>query len=257
MKNRTVLISGGTSGLGLATTKAFLEKEATVVVAARSRDKFEQNLDQTHPHLHFISTDFSEMDSVRDLYQQITVSFKTIDIAVNNVGASVMKPLIACEEEDFDQVMNVNLKSLWLSMKYQIRMMLDDSTADKHIVNVSTINGLGGAEYISLYAAAKAGVISLTKSAALEHAKSNIIINAIVPGPFTTPMLDSALLAQAGGSKDQQKVIEEQYKQFIPQGRFGDPKEFAEAVLWLCKGNSKYISGHSLIMDGGMSSRFR
>jgi NAD(P)-dependent dehydrogenase (short-subunit alcohol dehydrogenase family) len=257
MKNKIVLISGGSSGLGLASTKAFLEREATVIVAARSREKFELNLDANHPGLHFIATDFSKMASVKQLYEQLSTKFKTIDIALNNVGGSVMKPLTDCDEDDFDQVMNVNLKSLWLGMKYQIRMMQQDSTADKFIVNVSSVNGLGGAEYISLYAAAKAGVISLTKSAALEHAKSNITINSIVPGPFATPLLDGALLAQAGGSKEQQKAIEEQYKQFIPKGRFGEPHEFAEAVLWLCQGSSKYISGHTLIMDGGMSSRFR
>lgn len=257
MKDKIVLISGGSSGLGLAATKAFIGAGARVIVASRSLEKFTEHLGKPTTQLRFISTDFSDMESVRALYQNIAEEFEAIDIAVNNVGTAVIKPLTDYEEEEFDYVLNVNLKSLWLGMKYQIPMMLKDKTKHRHIVNVASINGLGGVEFASLYAAAKAGVISLTKSAALELATSNIAVNAIVPGPFETPMLHNALKAQAGGDSTQQKIIEAQYKQFIPKGRFGDPDEFAQTVLWLCTEGKGYISGHSLIIDGGMTSRFR
>lgn len=257
MEGKIVLISGGTSGLGLATTKLFLAKSATVIVASRSREKFEKVLDASNKNLEFISTDFNDMESVKNLYKVIQTNYSTLDIAVNNVGNAVMKPITAYSEKDFDYQMNVNLKSLWLSLKNQIPLMVKEENKSKHIINVSSVNGLGGAEYASLYSAAKAGVISLTKSAALELAQSNISINVVVPGPFDTPMLDCALLAQAGGNTETKKQVEEQYKQFIPKGRFGNPDEFAETVVWLCEGNNKYMSGHSIILDGGLSSRFR
>lgn len=255
--NKIILISGGTSGIGLATTKLFLSQGDTVVIASRSREKFEANLDRFSDKLRFIECDYRDMDSVKNLYRIIQYEYSSIDIAVNNVGLAIMKSLVDFEEEDFDATFNVNLKSLWLSLKHQIPLMMKDKENEKHIINISSINGLGGAEYISLYSAAKAGVISLTKSAALEYSQSNISINAIVPGPFQTPMLNEALLSQAKQNDEQYLAISEQYKQIIPKGRFGDPSEIAEAVLWLTQGKSKFLSGHSLIIDGGLSSRFR
>lgn len=257
MRDKQVIISGGTSGLGLATVNAFLKEGANVVVASRSRERFEKEFSNTNSKVHFLQTDFGNMESVNTLYHRVEKDYKSIDIAINNVGHAEMKPLTGYTEADFDHSINVNLKSLWLSLKHQIKLMTADTSNRKHIINISSINGLGGAEYLSLYAAAKAGVISLTKSAALEHAQSNISINAIVPGPFETPMLEKALHSQAGGDKGKQMAIEEQYKQMIPKGRFGRPNEFAEVILWLCQGKSTYLSGHSLILDGGMTSRFR
>ena len=254
---KLILISGGTSGIGLAATQLFLSKGYTVIIASRSQEKFEANLDHFSGNLRFIKTDFNDMDSVRNLYSTIQNEFSSIDIAVNNVGLAIMKSIVDFEEEDFDASINVNLKSLWLSLKHQIPLMIKDKENEKHIINISSINGLGGAEYISLYSAAKAGVISLTKSAALEYSQSNISINTIVPGPFETPMLNEALLGQADGNQKQKDAIAEQYKQVIPKGRFGDPVEIAEAILWLTQGKSKFLSGHSLIIDGGLSSRFR
>lgn len=254
---KTVLITGGSSGLGLATTREFRDKGATVIVASRNLDKFERNLGQQTENLVFIETDFNDMASINELYKRIEKDFPELDIAINNIGSAQQKPLTETTEADFDYSINVNLKSLWLGLKYQILLMQKDKNREKHIINVSSINGLGGAEYLSIYASAKAGVLSLTKSASLETAGTNISINAIVPGPFETPMFESALDAQSGGDDKQKKKIKEQYKNYIPQGRFGNPVEFAKTILWLCEGNSKYISGHSLIIDGGMSSRFR
>lgn len=254
---KIIVISGGTSGIGLATANLFLSKGDTVIVASRSQKKFESNLGGPSKNLRFIETDFNNMDSVRNLYSVIQNEYSTIDIAINNVGMAIMKPMVDFEEEEFDSTFNVNLKSLWLSLKYQIPQMMKDEANEKHIINISSINGLGGAEYISLYSAAKAGVISLTKSAALEYSHSNISINAVVPGPFETPMLNEALMTQANGNQEQKKSLVEQYKQMIPKGRFGNPMEIAETILWLTESKSKFISGHSLIIDGGLSSRFR
>lgn len=257
MQTKTVLITGGTSGLGLATAKAFIAKGATVIIASRTHSKFEKNLGEATEKLIFIATDFNDMSSVNALYKTISNQYPNLDVAINNVGTADLKSLVEVSEDEFDRTINVNLKSLWLSLKHQITMMLKDPNNDKKIINISSINGLGGAEYLSIYAAAKAGVISLTKSAALETAHSNITINAIVPGHFDTPMLQAALDVQSAGDEKRRKAIEIKYKQFIPKGRFGNPDELAKTVLWLCEGDVKYISGHSFIIDGGMTSRFR
>lgn len=181
MEHKIALVTGGTSGLGLATVKKFQEEGVTIIVASRSREKFEKAFGKAFEQLHFIPTDFSDMHSVENLYAEIGDSFDKLDFAINNVGSSELKPFTAYSDQDFDYIMNVNLKSLWFGMKQQIRLMKRDSQNSKHIINVSSINGLGGAEYLSLYSAAKAAVISLTKSVVIEMAKSNISINTIVP----------------------------------------------------------------------------
>lgn len=257
MKNKIVLITGGTSGLGLATVKKFQKDGATILIASRSKEKFEKAFRGNSEQLHFIPTDFSDIHSLEALYGEIREKFEKLDIAINNVGSSELKPFLAYTANDFDNIMNVNFKSLWYGMKQQLLLMKNDKENHKHIINVSSINGLGGAEYLSIYAAAKAAVISLTKSVAIETAQSNISINAIVPGPFETQLLEDALRTQAGGNGEKLAAVKEQYKQFIPVGRFGNPEEFAETVYWLCQDKSRYLSGHSLILDGGMSSRFR
>lgn len=257
MKDKTVLITGGTSGLGLATAKAFISKGATVIIASRTRSKFEANLGKTNEKLIFIKTDFNNMASVKALYDTILKNHPNLDIAINNVGTANLKPLTEITEDEFDTTINVNLKSLWLGLKHQIKMMQKNPNNNKKIINISSINGLGGAEYLSIYAAAKAGVISLTKTAALETVNSNITINAIVPGPFDTPMLQDALEVQSGGDADKKKAIVARYKQFIPKGRFGNPEEVAKTILWLCEGDVNFISGHAFIIDGGMTSRYR
>lgn len=257
-KSKVVLVTGGSSGLGLATTQAFLETGATVVVASRKEDKLAENM-QPYPqdNLYFVATDFGVHKDIKQLFEKINDRFKKLDIAINNVGGGLMKPLLAYEDEEFDFVNQLNFKSIWQSMKYEIPLMLEDNQTTKHIINVSSVNGLGGLPHGSLYAANKAALLSLTKSAAMEYATSNISINAIVPGAFKTPMLRTALEIQAGGDLAATQAIENQYKQFIPKERFGRPEEFAETILWMCSGKVPYLSGHSLILDGGMTSRFR
>ena len=194
---------------------------------------------------------------IKPLFEQIESDFGRLDFAINCAAgeSGIGKTLTGFSEEEFDTTMNVNLKSLWLCMKHEILLM--QKTGSGYIVNVSSVNGLGGVEGGSLYAASKAAVIALSKSAALEPAQTNIAVHAVAPGAFDTPLLRKAMEAQTGGNPEKLPQIRQQYEQAIPAGRIGDPKEFAETIMWLCTGRAPYMAGHSLIIDGGMSSRFR
>jgi NAD(P)-dependent dehydrogenase (short-subunit alcohol dehydrogenase family) len=153
--------------------------------------------------------------------------------------------------------MALNLKSVWLSMRHEIRQMLAQQPRGGAIVNTSSVNGLGGVPQAALYAAAKAGVIALTKSAALEYARVGIRINALVAGAFQTPMLESMMDRVSGGNPQTRQEVAERYAQMAPMGRIGRPEEAAEAVLWLCSDPASYVTGHSMIVDGGFTASMR
>lgn len=256
--SKIVLVTGGSSGLGLATAQAFAAKEAQVIIASRNEEKLQKNWpDFKNEGITFIPTDFSSIAQVHQLFEQIKDTFGKLDIAINNAASSQLKAITDCEETDFDYNIQVNLKSVWLSMKHELLLMAPDTENAKHIINVSSVNGLGGAEYASLYAACKAGVISLAKSAALEYANSHIAINALVPGAFDTPMLQEAMAMHSQGDPEKLEAVKKQYYSFIPRGRFGKAEEFAQTVLWLCWDKAPYLTGSSIILDGGMTSRFR
>jgi NAD(P)-dependent dehydrogenase (short-subunit alcohol dehydrogenase family) len=257
--DKIVLVTGGSSGLGFATAKAFAESGATVVIASRNPQKAQQALSSIRGEVEYIQTDLEQMADVRYLFGQIEARFNRLDIAVNCAASEggIGKPLTAFTEAEFDRTFNINLKSMWLCMKYEIELMQKDPDAETHIVNVSSVNGLGGVEYGALYAASKAGVIALSKSAALELATTNISVDVIVPGAFDTPLLLKAMEAQADGDLEKLSAVRQQYVQMIPKGRIGYPDEFADTVLWMCSTKSSYLLGHTFIIDGGMSSRVR
>jgi NAD(P)-dependent dehydrogenase (short-subunit alcohol dehydrogenase family) len=257
--NKIALVTGGSSGLGLATTKAFAERGATVVIASRDAAKAQQAVASINGNVVYIQTDLEQMAEVYHLFEQIESRYGRLDIAINNAAgeSGIGKPIQAFAEDEFDRTININLKSAWLCMKREIELMQKAPEAGGHIVNVSSVNGLGGVEYGSLYAATKAGVIALAKSAALELVHTNIAVDVIVPGAFDTPLLRKAMETQTGGDPEKLPVVRQQYEQMIPKGRIGYPEEFAETILWLCSGKSPYMSGHTFIMDGGMSSRMR
>ena len=247
-QDKVVVISGGTSGLGLTTAKLFLEAGAIAIVAARSRKRFIANLGQPTSHLMFIETDFNDMKSVKSLYEVIADKYGGV---YSGLKAEEFK------EKDFDSSININFKSVWLCMQYQIKMMQKDALSQKYIINVASSTALGGTEFQSLYCSAKAGVVALTKCVAREFAQSNITTNIIIPGPHATPMILNAIKNESTTDSHEAEIIENKILESIPMGRLGQPEEFAKTVLWLCTGENKFISGHTFIMDGGMSSRYR
>lgn len=257
MKDKVILITGGSSGIGLATALLSAKQGAKVVIAGRNTDKGEQAVEKVKGlggDGLFLKTDISLSEDVKNLINGAVESYGQLDYAVNCAASDegLGKHLADIEEEDYDKQMNVNLKGIWLSMKFEIKQMV--KLGKGAIVNVSSINGLGGAKGASLYSAAKSGLLGLTKAAAQEYATSGIRINAVCAGAFSTPMLDKVFKQI---NPIQPEAVEKQYASAIPLHRVGTPEEAAESILWLCSDASSYVTGHSMIVDGGMSSSFR
>lgn len=256
--NKVVLITGGSSGIGRAAALAFAREGARLVIASRGRERGEavaRELGELGAEARFIPTDVGVSDQVASLVEETVAEFGRLDCALNNAATlevDSFRSTAELDEATFDRDVARNLKSVWVSMKHELAQMLHQEGGA--IVNTSSVNGLGGVPGNAAYAMAKAGVLALTKSAALEHATDGIRINALVAGAFRTPMLETAIEL---ASPDDPSAAEEQYLGAIPMRRIGSPEEAAEAVLWLCSEEASYVTGHGLIVDGGMSAPYR
>lgn len=259
---KVALVTGGSSGIGLAAAKAFAQEGARVVIAARGVQRGKdalRELEAQGAEAEFLPTDVSRAEEVEALVRHTIKRFGRLDFAFNNAATAdvgVHKPTADYTEEEFDRALAFNLKSVWLCMKYEIQQMLQQGGGGA-IVNTSSVNGLGGVAGGALYAAAKAGILGLTKSAAQEYAQQGIRVNALVAGGFRTPMLEGVFLHHAGGDPEGARAVEQQLAQQIPLGRIGRPEEAAETVLWLCSDKASYVTGHSMIVDGGITSPMR
>ena len=188
----------------------------------------------------FVKTDVSNEDDIRSLVEKSTKKFGRLDYAFNNAGIEEsITPLIEQTSDTFDQIMNVNVKGVWLSMKYEIPEMI--RSGDGAIVNMSSTAGVIGNLRMPIYIASKHAVLGLTKSAALEYAKSGIRINAVAPGAVETDMF--------------KRVMEGNPKLSQTLKRTAEPEEIADVVSWLLSNNSTFVLGHTLLVDGGVVSR--
>jgi NAD(P)-dependent dehydrogenase (short-subunit alcohol dehydrogenase family) len=255
---RVALVTGGSSGIGRATALAFAREGASVVIASRGETRGAAVLDEVRAFgaaAEFVRADVSQPGDVEALIARTLSRFGRIDIAVNNaasIDVGVFKPLADYEESEFDAHIGANLKSVWLCMKHEIAHMI--AQGGGAIVNTSSVTGLGGGANSALYAAAKAAVITLSKSAALEYAPLRVRVNALVPGAFRTPMLDQVFDKMSPGDPI---VAEQRYTKRIPLGRIGRPEEAADVVLWLCSDQATYVTGQAIVVDGGMTVTFR
>ncbi len=262
LRGKVALITGGSSGIGRAAAMAFAREGARVVIAARGVERgkdVEREIRAAGGAATFVSTDVSRAEQVQALVESVVAEYGRLDCAFNN-AAALEEPFAMIadfSEEQFDRSVALNLKSVWLCMKHEIRQMLLQDPPGGAIVNTSSVNGLGGVPQASLYAAAKAGVIALTKSAALEYARQGVRINALVAGAFQTPMLADVFQRVSGGNPEARQAIAGKYENMVALGRIGRPEEAAEAVLWLCSDASSYVTGHSLIVDGGLTASVR
>jgi NAD(P)-dependent dehydrogenase (short-subunit alcohol dehydrogenase family) len=259
---KVALVTGGSSGIGKAAAIAFARSGANVVIAARGEQRGTQTVDEITAaggKAIFVPTDVSRSADVKRLVARTVEAFGRLDYAFNNAANpdGSIGLLADLTDEDFDKSVSINLKSVWLGMKYEIRQMLAQEPRGGAIVNTSSANGLGGCPQASFYAAAKAGVIALSKSAAWEYAQQGVRINALVPGAFRTPMLEGSIDRAAAGEPEARQAVEAKWNSMIASGRIGDPAEAAAAVLWLCSDASSYVVGHSLIVDGGITALWR
>lgn len=243
---KVALVTGGSFGIGQATAVAFAARGASVVVADWIEDKEQKTMnlmEEANPtgQYQFITCDVSDSSSVQAMVEQTISIYGRLDFAYNNAGIEGTQATVQdCTEENWDKTIAINLKGVWLCMKYEIPHILKQGGA---IVNCASVAGLIGFAGLPAYVASKHAVVGLTKSAALENAQKGIRINAVCPGVIHTDMIDRVT------GKD--KEIEKQYISMEPIGRMGKPSEVADAVIWLCSDASSFITGHAMAVDGG------
>jgi NAD(P)-dependent dehydrogenase (short-subunit alcohol dehydrogenase family) len=245
LEGKIALVTGGTSGIGRDTAVLFAKAGAKVVVAGRREREGQETIELVRAAGGdglFVKADVSKASDVEMLVQKAVEGFGRLDVAFNNAGIEgAWGPVVRQTEEDFDRTMNINLKGAWLCLKYEIRQMLKQGGGGA-IVNMASITGLVGSAGAAAYSASKHGVIGLTKSAALENAKSGIRINAVCPAFTETPMADRTLRLPA---------VHKYVLSCHPIGRLGRPAEIAEAVVWMCSDRASFMTGQSLVLDGG------
>ena len=246
---KVALVTGGGSGIGRATALAFARNGARVVIGDRDVQRGEETMSMIRNAsgtATFREADVLVAAEVEALVNHAIATYDRLDVAFNNAGIEGdVRPLVEQTEANYDAVMDINVKGVWLSMKYEIPRMLEQDGGA--IVNCSSVAGVIGFPGIGIYAASKHAVIGLTKTAALEYSAKGIRINAVNPSLIDTEMADR-LAAGIGTSKEELAPLH-------PIGRIGRAEEVADAVLWLCSDNASFITGHSLIVDGGFTAR--
>jgi NAD(P)-dependent dehydrogenase (short-subunit alcohol dehydrogenase family) len=241
---KVALVTGGASGIGRATAEAFTREGYAVVIL----DRDEAAGRQVEEHLRslgkcrFLVCDVASESSVATAMAQAVSLYGRLDVAFNAAGIDgVAAPTVESSIENWDRIMAVNLRGLWLCLKQEIAQMLRQGGGA--IVNCASSAGLVGVPNLATYVASKHGVVGLTKSAALEYIRQKIRINAVCPGMIDTPMW-------------RRSISPEMTAQLLandPIGRLGQPSEIAAAVLWLCSPAASFVTGHSLAVDGGMT----
>ena len=248
LTGKVVIVTGAGSGIGRTTAVAFAREGAKVVVANR-RDAEGQETVRLVKEVGgdglFVKTDVTQEPDVKALVNATVEAYGRLDYAFNNAGTE-QEPAALVEQtnEAFDKIMSINVKGVWLCMKYQIPQMLKQGSGA--IVNNASLYGLIGLANFGIYVASKHAVVGLTKSTALDYAKSGIRINAVNPGAIETEMYDRAF----AGNEELKAEIAAKY----PLGRVGQPGEIASAVLWLCSDGASFVTGQSLTIDGGLSA---
>ena len=244
-ENKVVIVTGAASGIGRATALAFAKEGAKVAVCdvlSEGGNKTVNMIQEAGGEASFIYCDVSKASDVKRMVETVIDKYKKLDIAFNNAGMEGKQALLADSTEDnWDEVIGINLKGVWACMKYELKEMLKNKSGI--IVNTSSIAGEVGFPGICAYDASKHGIVGLTQTAALEYAKEGIRINAVCPGVIRTPMIDRFTKGD--------KNVENQFAQQEPMGRLGEPEEIADAVLWLCSGKSSFVTGEAIPIDGG------
>jgi NAD(P)-dependent dehydrogenase (short-subunit alcohol dehydrogenase family) len=246
-EKKVVLVTGGSTGIGFATARAFAGEGASVVIASRRADvgnEAAESIQDGGGEAIYVQTDVSKSDQVDRLFDTILDRYGRLDCAFNNAGIGTPPGWLAKQDEaTFDELVAVNLKGTWLCMRREILQMR--AQGGGAIVNCASTSGIGGAPSMGLYGATKYGVVGLTTSAALECATSGIRVNAVCPGWIRTPMTQPVL----EGAPE----IAEQWVRGVPMRRIGEPEEISGAVLWLCSDEASFTTGHALVIGGGMT----
>ncbi len=249
LKGKIALVTGGSSGIGRAAAQLFSQEGAKVVLAdinAEGGEEVAQRITDAGGDAYFVRTDVSKSTEVEALIEKIIERYSRLDCAFNNAGIAEAGSSVAnLTEETWNHNIDTNLKGTWLCMKYEIPAMIEQGSGA--IVNTTSTAGLLiGSKYRSAYAASKAGIVSLTKTAALEYAEYGLRINVICP-VARTPLLEKFFEINPEAEAD--------FISQIPMGRIADAEEIAEGALWLCSDASSFTTGHVLALEGGSISQ--
>jgi NAD(P)-dependent dehydrogenase (short-subunit alcohol dehydrogenase family) len=249
VQGKVALVTGGGSGIGRATALRLAKEGAKVMIAdymPEGGDRTVKMIKEAGGEAAFVEADVSITKQVEAMVNKTVQTFGRIDCAFNNAGIEGrMADTIECSEEIFDRTIAINLKGVWLCMKYEIPQMLKQGGGT--IVNTASVAGLVGFERLPAYNASKHGVVGLTRTAALEFAQKKIRVNCVCPGVIRTPMIERML--------DSRGFSEQELNAGEPVGRMGQPEEIAEGVIWLLSDASSFVTGHPMVIDGGWVAR--
>ena len=245
LSGKIALITGGGGGIGRATSLIFAREGATVVVSDINVEAGEETVARVTAQggeALFVKADVTSESDVKNAVSDVVEKFGRLDCAFNNAGyEGAIKPLTELTEEEFDRTIRINVNSVWLCLKYEIRQMLEQGGGA--IVNAASAAGLIGFPNFSDYVASKHAVVGLTRTAALENAAQGVRVNAVCPGMIDTAMID----------REAEKIpgVKEVGVSLQPIGRLGRPEEVGETVAWLCSDAASFVTGHPMDVCGG------
>ncbi len=248
LAGRGVLVIGATTGIGSATVLAAAACGARICFAGRGVEEGNAVAAEARrlgaETAAFMEIDVRQESEIRALLELAIARCGRIQVAINNAGVeTALRPLQESSDEDYERVIGVNLRGTWLAMKHEIRHMLAEGGGS--IVNTASTAGVTGIAGVALYTASKHAIVGLTKAAALELAQSNIRVNAVAPGPVRTGLLTRMLDG---------KLSVDEVAARVPMARVSEPLEIARAILWLASDAASYVTGHTLIVDGGLTA---
>jgi NAD(P)-dependent dehydrogenase (short-subunit alcohol dehydrogenase family) len=245
LEGKVAVITGGSSGIGLATARRFVEEGAHVLITRRRDKELEEAAALINENVTTVVGDVARLEDLDRLYGVVTEKHGHIDILFANAGAGTIAPLTAATEVHFDQTFDVNVKGLFFTVQKALTLFRDGGS----IILTSSVSNIMGLPGFSAYAASKAAVRSFSRSWTLELKDRNIRVNTISPGPTETPALETT----TGLTPEQAEQAAAQFTSQIPMGRRGKPEEIAAAAVFFASEESSYITGVDLAVDGGMA----
>jgi NAD(P)-dependent dehydrogenase (short-subunit alcohol dehydrogenase family) len=243
LQNKIAVITGGNSGIGLATAKRFVEEGATVVITGRNQQTLDAAAKELGVKVTAMRADAASPAEMQAVYDQVKAKHGKLDILFLNAGVAPVAPIEATTEQLFDDLFDINVKGVFFGVQKALGLLGSGSSV---IINSSTINKKGMAGFVA-YAATKAAVRSFARGMSAELAPKGIRVNCVSPGPIGTP-----LWGKTGMTEEQTKQAGEGIAKQVPAGRFGTDREIADAVVYLASDESKYVVGADLYVDGGM-----
>jgi NAD(P)-dependent dehydrogenase (short-subunit alcohol dehydrogenase family) len=250
LENKVAIITGGSGSIGKITAEIFLEEGAKVMIIGQTEDSLKTTVQELNSeHVKYCVADVSKVADVQRYINETVKEFGKVDVFFNNAGIEgVVKPIIDYPEEIFDEVIAINVKGAWLGNKYVITQMNDGGS----IIMTSSLSGVLGSTNLSAYITSKHAVTGIMRATAIEVASRKIRVNSVHPGPVNNRMMRSIEEGEVAGHAEE---VKKHIENTIPFGRYAEPIEIAKLVLFLAGDDSQYITGTTLVIDGGMSAQ--